>query len=75
MTDRELLQRLTSFLNNRPVIVGDKATIDDMFQRYMNPPFTAYYRCAIRLTKNEYNEISALLAKIDEHLKETADVV
>lgn len=67
-TDRELLVELFDFLKNRSFIMGDKEGVRDMALRYKQPPLTMYYRIAMKMTIDDYNQLAALMNRIDEHL-------
>lgn len=71
MTDREMLQQLADFLNQRTFIQGDEASVRDMVLRYSNSPLTLLNRAAMRLTITELNQLNAIMQKVNDHLQST----
>jgi hypothetical protein len=69
MNDRKLLEQLFTFMASRNYISGDLESIRDMVLRYKQPPLTMHYRVGMQMTKPEYDALSALLMKIQAHLK------
>jgi hypothetical protein len=70
MSDHELLVQLAGFLAQRNFITMDDASLSDMVKRYQNPPLTGHNRVAMQMTVNEYNNLAALLTKIENYLKD-----
>lgn len=69
MTDRELLEQLFKFFQNREFILGDEKSVRDMVTRYQRPPLTLAYRVAMKMKVHEFSELSTLLEKIAIHLQ------
>lgn len=67
--ERELLEKLTKFLNGMVFIEGDMLSIRDMVSRYGNPPLTLHNRIAMRMSVDEYKQFQALMQRINGHLK------
>lgn len=66
--ERKLLAELIAFLADKPLITSDVASIQDMFERYANPPFTMHYRAAMRLTITDTTRLQTLLRQARELL-------
>lgn len=71
-TDHDFLLELYGFLNKRRCITMEDASLNDMVQRYQNPPLTALNRVAMQMTVNEYNELGQLMKDIEAHLNAPA---
>ncbi len=69
-SDRQLLEKLFKFMQGRNFITMDSKSLTDMVKRYQNPPLTALNRVAMQMTAREYEDLSKLLTKIREHLKD-----
>lgn len=72
--EREMLEKLSSFLNMRTFIEGDAESIADMVRRYGNPPLTMHNRVAMQMTVTEYKQFQALMRRVNGYLK-PAEVV
>lgn len=71
MTDRELLEQLAGFINQRIFIRGDEKSLHDMVNRYGNAPLTWHYRIAMRLTVMEFRRLNTLMQIVNDHLQST----
>lgn len=75
MTDRELLEKLFTFMAQRSYIVGDETSTRDMVLRYKQPPLTMLNQVAMQMTINDYNALGKLLDQIDAHLNPKEETV
>lgn len=66
--ERKLLAELVAFLADKPLITSDVASIQDMFERYANPPFTMHFRAAMRMTITDTTRLQTLLRQAQELL-------
>jgi len=69
MTDRELLQRLYTYLQQRSYVTLDDAALKDMVLRYQFPLLTAYSRVVMQMTAGEFNALNDLMKTIEAQLK------
>lgn len=67
MTDAQLLEELFRFMVQRNFIMGDEASVRDMVLRYKQPPLTLHHMVVMQMTKNDYDKLTDLLARIVEH--------
>ncbi len=72
MTDTELLKQLAAFLNRAVFVAGDTASIADMVQRYKDPPLTRAFPIAMKLTRAEHRQLTALMQTINERFNAAA---
>ena len=70
MNDHDLLIQLVSFLNRAVFVQGDTPSIIDMIQRYKDPPLTRAFPVAMRLTRAEYAQLTALMQSINKQLSD-----
>lgn len=68
MSDRELLEKLYTFLKERQFVEGDPESIRVMTQSFRQPPLTMHFRVAMQLTRRDYKALSALMREIKQHL-------